>query len=513
MMQQLPTSSGGGTAATALSPTLTSTTAPGKIFNSRSELQEHYKSDWHRYNLKRREAGLPMLNESDFQLRLEAALALRKEREGRDERSGVDHRKDKSKKVKDKNNKQQGKKSNRRKPMFAKREEENNRENNTEEENNEEIVDGDMMDDDNEDGDEAEDTSEIMDEEPPEINPSQCLFDNHTSSTPQSNLSYMQSTYSFFLPDSEYCIDLEGFLGYCNEKIRLGNICLYCQRTFTSTEGVLRHMKDKRHCKILYERGVDQEEFDVFFDFSKFNRQFMGEDAKKEGDKVGEEAMEADDMGRQWEDVDEDDNSEWEDASMKDGSSNIEEEEDDLYEAYQSEIATQGYDITPLGELIFPDGRIVGHRGLARYYKQRFAPDRMERAAVRHAREAAGDRLYGGRVVNLHRLNNGGGEGNNDGTAGEGGNDMSSSTALATMGRMAGSIPTGRSGKGILVSGEGKGGFTSLSLYRYRAAVKKQRREDARGQRLQHRSKMNLNKMDKKGNTRATGVVTALNPR
>ena len=197
---------------------------------------------------------------------------------------------------------------------------------------------------------------------------------------------------------------------------------------------------------------------------------------------------------------------------MKDGSSNIEEEEDDLYEAYQSEIATQGFDITPLGELIFPDGRIVGHRGLARYYKQRFAPDRMERAAVRHAREAAGDRLYGGRVVNLHRLNNGGGEGN-DGTAGEGGNDMSSSTALATMGRMAGSIPTGRSGKGILVSGEGKGGFTSLSLYRYRAAVKKQRREDARGQRLQHRSKMNMNKMDKKGNTRATGVVTALNPR
>ncbi len=83
------------------------------------------------------------------------------------------------------------------------------------------------------------------------------------------------------------------------------------------------------------------------------------------------------------------------------------------------------------------------------------------------------------------------------------------------MGRMSGSIPTGRNGKGILVSaGEGgKGGFTSLSLYRYRAAVKKQRREDARGQRLQHRSRMNMNKMDKKGNTRATGVVTALNPR
>ena len=54
----------------------TSTTAPGKSFNSRAELAAHYASDWHRYNLKRREAGLPLLGESDFQARYEAALAL-----------------------------------------------------------------------------------------------------------------------------------------------------------------------------------------------------------------------------------------------------------------------------------------------------------------------------------------------------------------------------------------------------------------------------------------------------
>jgi pre-60S factor REI1 len=59
----------------------------------------------------------------------------------------------------------------------------------------------------------------------------------------------------------------------------------------------------------------------------------------------------------------------------------------------------------------------------------------------------------------------------------------------------------------------GTGGFTSLSLYRYRAAVKKQRREDDRGQRLQYRTRMNMNKMNKKGNNIATGVVTAKLPR
>eukprot|EP00578_Thalassiosira_sp_NH16_P004745 CAMPEP_0181133248 /NCGR_PEP_ID=MMETSP1071-20121207/31428_1 /TAXON_ID=35127 /ORGANISM="Thalassiosira sp., Strain NH16" /LENGTH=487 /DNA_ID=CAMNT_0023219637 /DNA_START=36 /DNA_END=1500 /DNA_ORIENTATION=+ len=450
------------------------------------------------FNLKRREAGLPMLNETDFTLRLEAAVALRKEREGREERSGVDHRKDKSKKKHDKkrgNNKQQGK-DNRRKPAFAKnRDDERGSEvmNDDEHvEDEEEKGDATML---SEENDEHSD-ADTMDEEPPEINPSQSLFDNHISSSPAANLSYMQSKFSFYLPDIEYCTDLEGLLGYCNEKVRWGNICLCCQKTFKSAEAVLKHMRDKRHCNILYERGVDQEEFDVFYDFSRANKEFLG--GTKAGTQGNDEVMAVDVDGEdegEWEDVEEEED----DVYMREG------EDDDLYDAYQEELATHGFDITPLGELILPDGRIIGHRGLARYYKQRFAPDRMERAPVRHARDAAGDRLYAGRVVNLYRMYDG--REHEDDTATGG------STAMATMGRMAGSIPTGRNGKGILVSGEGKGGFTSLSLYRYRAAVKKQRKEDARGQRLQLRSRMNMNRMDKKANNKMTGVCTALAPR
>lgn len=74
----------------------TSTTAPGKSFASRAELAEHYKSDWHKYNLKRREAGLSVLTEPDFRTRWEAALALRKEKESKGH-TGVDHLKNKQK--------------------------------------------------------------------------------------------------------------------------------------------------------------------------------------------------------------------------------------------------------------------------------------------------------------------------------------------------------------------------------------------------------------------------------
>lgn len=492
MQLPIPTPMASDAGGPAFGPALTSTTAPGKNFNNRSELQQHYKSDWHRYNLKRREAGLPMLNETDFTLRLEAAVALRKEREGREERSGVDHRKDKSKsnkKDKKKNKQQQQvKKDHKRKPAFAKdREEERLTTVSVVEKEEEENDDDAVMEPENENNDE---TSEAMDEEPPEINPSQCLFDNKVSSSPKANLEYMRSKYSFYLPDPEYCVDLEGLLGYCNEKVRLGNLCLYCQQGFTSTEGVLNHMRDKEHCKIQYERGVDQEEFDVFYDFSSRNRELFGENAANKKDN----AMEV--VDEQWEDVEEDGDGEWEDASMG-------EDDDDLYDGYQEEIATHGFDITPLGELIFPDGRIIGHRGLARYYKQRFAPDRTERAAVRAATEAGGDRLYNGRVVNLYQLR----EGELNNAEGE------TSTALTAMGRIAGNIPTGRNGRGILISGGGSAGFSSLSLYRYRAVVKKARRDDAKGQRLQYRQSMNMNKMGKKHNNLHSGVVMTHQPR
>ncbi|KAL3785865.1 hypothetical protein HJC23_008753 [Cyclotella cryptica] len=123
------------------------------------------------------------------------------------------------------------------------------------------------------------------------------------------------------------------------------------------------------------------------------------------------------------------------------------------------------------------------------------------------------DRLYGGQVVNLYRLED---ERREHGSTNAGEGD-SSTAMVSSMGRMAGSIPTGRNGKGILVfsggSTESRGGFTSLSLYRYRAAVKKQRREDDKGRRLQYRTKQNMNKMNKKGNILSTGFSTAMAPR
>jgi pre-60S factor REI1 len=195
---------------------LTSTTAPGKVFASRSEIAEHYKSDWHKYNLKRREAGLPLVEEKEFQIRLEAALAMRKEKE---KKNGTDHIKNINSK-KNKKKQQKNKARNERKPNDGGALSSS--------------ADADMASADNASEEEAPKSripaALAESQENPEIDPKQCLFDQHKSKTLKDNINYMQQKYGFFLPDKEFLVDVEGLLGYCHEKIKLGHYCLYCDQ-------------------------------------------------------------------------------------------------------------------------------------------------------------------------------------------------------------------------------------------------------------------------------------------
>lgn len=211
---------------------LTSTTAPGSTFASRSELADHYKSDWHKYNLKRREAGLTLLEEKEFKARLQAALALRKEKE---KKNGTDHIKNLNKK--DYSKKKQNKKTN------------NNKVNNnavisSSDDTKMEVEEGKPPSEENSDNNDTSNNDEttkatrssrlpaalVESQENPEIDPKQCLFDQHQSETLEDNIKYMQKAYGFFLPDQDCLVDLEGLLGYAHEKIKLGHYCLYCEK-------------------------------------------------------------------------------------------------------------------------------------------------------------------------------------------------------------------------------------------------------------------------------------------
>jgi pre-60S factor REI1 len=488
---------------------LTSTTAPGKVFGSRAELAAHYQTAWHRYNLKRREAGLPVLLESDFEARWAAAQAVHTERLGKGKAKNKKHN-DNDSSVQTTSGTDHLKHGKSRKST--------NQATTISSEMNEATPDS-AADDPSKPDETAASPSNTV-----EIDPRQCLFDRHTAVSVESNVARMHRKYGFFIPDREYLTDLEGLIGFCHEKIQLGAVCLYCHRIFRSSRSCQQHMRSKVHTKLRYEAGIDLEDLDVFYDFTEANAAFWNSkparpmlEQETEGeavtvsdddnDELADDANDDDD-----DDEDHDDEDDWEDVSDDEEGADddedengidMDDEEQEMYRGYEEEVARMGFNVTVLGELVFPDGRIVGHRGLRRYYKQR-APRKEASPAVAAAQQAAGERLYRGRVYQI-------GNGSSTSTAlvSRGGEDQAKNYALVMAGIAPGTA-AGRAGRGLLVPSTANGGtYTQVSVYRYRAAMRKQRRGERAGQLIHQRTATNMNRMDKKANRLMNNVSVA----
>ena len=472
---------------------LTCTTAPGHVFANRGELAEHYKSDWHAYNLKRRQAGLKLLTRLEFAARLQAAQAARREQELLQQTQKQSHLK--------KDKKHKNKKDNKPSKMLMVA---TNETNETAEST---IPTSISVSDAREDQVMTEPSAATDAEEPASItiDPCQSLYDSHVSPSLDDNVNYMRKHYDWFIPDADYLVDLEGLLGYCHEKISIGHMCLQCHQVFGTSDACRRHMRSKQHTQLAYVNADDQEELAVFYDFEVANREFMNHVDASAGAAAGgtsmprltEEQMSEDNKDEEdgWEDVSDDE-------EMKDGAEDaddMEDDEDDLYAGYADQVAKFGFSVTDLGELVLPDGRIIGHRSLRRYYKQRPKSLQMS-TAVMAAQSAAGERLYQGRVYNVNpalALYRNGASTNHSNTV-----------ALAKIG-VAPGLAAGRLGRGILVANGPDGSFSHLSVYRYRAAFRKLQVGEQRGRKLAQRTSLNNNRMGKKHNRLMNGVSVA----
>lgn len=98
------------------------------------------------------------------------------------------------------------------------------------------------------------------------FSPLRCLFCNTESASLESNLTHMSLDHSFFIPDSEYLVDMESFLRYLFIVISTFYQCLYCGSARSNKFAVQDHMRGKGHCKIDFED--DDHEFEQFYDFS-----------------------------------------------------------------------------------------------------------------------------------------------------------------------------------------------------------------------------------------------------
>jgi len=147
----------------------------------------------------------------------------------------------------------------------------------------------------------------------------------------------MTKEHSFFIPDAEYLQDLEGLVEYLGEKVGVGLRCLWCCDTgkrFKTLLSVQQHMVTKGHCKMRLEAGETLLEYVDFYDYS---------------------------------------------PSYPDGSTAEKDSEVELKELVVDEDM----------QLVLPSGATVGHRSLAKYYRQNLRetplssrPDTKKRAVL-----------------------------------------------------------------------------------------------------------------------------------
>lgn len=191
------------------------------------------------------------------------------------------------------------------------------------------------------------------------LSPNKCLFCTQESLLLDDNLTHMSIEHSFFIPDAEYLVDIQGLISYLGEKIAVGNVCIYCNgkgKEFRTLDATRKHMLDKSHCKIAYDSEDDRLEISDYYDFTT---SYPAETKKHKRPKSPSSADE------DWEDADDD----GEDADEIVDDNDASDDSDDLPED------TITYGESNL-ELILPSGARIGHRNLRRYYPQTFPGSR-----------------------------------------------------------------------------------------------------------------------------------------
>ncbi|KAI5813025.1 C2H2 type zinc-finger-domain-containing protein [Pyronema omphalodes] len=175
-----------------------------------------------------------------------------------------------------------------------------------------------------------------------------CLFCPYVSPSLALNVSHMTKAHGLFIPESKYLVDLPGLITYLGQKLVYGNQCLYCNKTKGGLEGIRTHMQDKGHTMLGFETEEQQIELGQYYDFRSTysDGEDSGESDEEWEDEEGEEGEAGDGEGEGWETDS--------DTSVDNG----------FHSHAHSAVYHDEY------ELHLPSGRSVGHRSLARFYRQ-----------------------------------------------------------------------------------------------------------------------------------------------
>ncbi|XP_042463347.1 cytoplasmic 60S subunit biogenesis factor REI1 homolog 2-like [Zingiber officinale] len=276
-----------------------------KEFDDEAQQKDHYRSEWHRYNLKRKVAGVPGVTEELFQAR-QSALAEENSKlsatpmlygcalcgkEYRSSKARAQHLKSRAHAMKTSEEAgssvagittikpytlRTSNKITSKAQVIGENEDVETDESEDEwEEANPNDMDvaseslsylhvGEV------DGASDDEQVDVIDEE---LDTSCCFICDQKYDSIENCMVHMHKKHGFFIPDIEYLKDPEGLLTYVGLKVKRDFTCLYCSDRclpFQSLEAVRKHIISKGHCKLRYGDGGDDEDVDLedFYDYS-----------------------------------------------------------------------------------------------------------------------------------------------------------------------------------------------------------------------------------------------------
>lgn len=191
------------------------------------------------------------------------------------------------------------------------------------------------------------DSERILDSS--EVTITDCIYCGRQNKEINRNISHMFEAHGLYIPERSYLTDLPGLLHFLIQEIVMKKLCLCCNFQGSTLESIRNHMLSKRHCKMPYEIKDERAKFAQFYDFSSLDEPDVD---NRESDKSSEKKIHF--------------TEELEDEEGEDG-------EDSGRHQINSNYITVDVDDTGL-ELRLPTGARVGHRVGQRFFRQNLPP-------------------------------------------------------------------------------------------------------------------------------------------
>lgn len=367
-----------------------------------AELQrQHMKTEWHRYNLKRRVASLPSISSELF-----AEKILNQKNLSRNENEDEYGFYVATRKKKNKNNSGSGKQLTKK---FLKSQQVNNRgrptdivsddvkrslspassiasefsqfsiddsdyhevesfetgsELNYTEESDFTDLEGELYSGEENQDDNNDDQEDESDEELECIPITQCFYCGASNHEIENNIKHMFNRHGLYIPERSFLVDVEGLLEYLSEVISLDHECLVCGFEGKNLESIRQHIISKGHCKIPYETKEEKLSVAEFYDF-------IGEDY--------DEKMASQNNNNIT------DGTPKKNVGFSDETTSQESEELTTDDETEGNGINDNYELVHIDssgvELTTPTGSRIGHRTMQRYYRQNIQLPREYTAA------------------------------------------------------------------------------------------------------------------------------------